>query len=269
MKNNRKISLVITAILVITVVFGVIVKNTNTNIHDLPQLIESGRLTVVTDSSSNGFALQKDSVFGFQYEIVKAFADSLGLELRISKQNDSQKAIDELLNGEFDIIANTMPVTTDYPKGIVFSKPLMTSKLILVQKLSDDSLAETPIKRQFELGNDTIYLSRNSVFKARIINLSNEIAEDIHIEEMNNASVETLVKLVASGKIKNTACTEEQAQRLKKQYSNIDISLPLGFSQQYGWVVNSKSPLLLEKLNTFLSDFIGSEAYWKLHRKYF
>ena len=267
--KKQKISIVVVAVLVIVVALVVIIRNTNSKIHDLPELIASGKLTVVTDSSSNGFALQKDSVFGFQYEIVKAFADSLGLELRISKQNDAQKAINELLNGEFDIIANTMPVTTDYPEGVVFSKPLMTSKLILVQKLPDDSLAEIPIKKQFELGNDTIYLSRNSAFKARLQNLSNEIAEEIHIEEINNVSVETMVKLVSTGKIKNTVCTEEQGLKLKKLYNNIDISLALGFNQHYSWVVNSKSPLLLEKLNAFLSDFIGSEAYWKLYSKYF
>ena len=108
--KKQKISIVVVAVLVIVVALVVIIRNTNSKIHDLPELIASGKLTVVTDSSSNGFALQKDSVFGFQYEIVKAFADSLGLELRISKQNDAQKAINELLNGEFDIIANTMPV---------------------------------------------------------------------------------------------------------------------------------------------------------------
>ena len=79
-------------------------------------------------------------------EIVKAFADSLGLELRISKQNDAQKAINELLNGEFDIIANTMPVTTDYPEGVVFSKPLMTSKLILVQNYRTTPLPKYLLK---------------------------------------------------------------------------------------------------------------------------
>lgn len=78
-----------------------------------------------------------------------------------------------------------------------------------------------------------------------------------------------MVKLVSTGKIKNTVCTEEQGLKLKKLYNNIDISLALGFNQHYSWVVNSKSPLLLEKLNAFLSDFIGSEAYWKLYSKYF
>ena len=63
-------------------------------IHDLEDVVDSGRLIVVTDSSSIGFAVNKDSVYGFQYEIIKAFADSLGVELEISEQNDVHKSIE-------------------------------------------------------------------------------------------------------------------------------------------------------------------------------
>jgi membrane-bound lytic murein transglycosylase MltF len=56
---------------------------------------------------------------------------------------------------------------------------------------------------------------------------------------------------------------------LKLQYPNIDISLPVGFEQQQAWLVHLESPKLLEELNNFLNDFIGSSAYWKIYRKYF
>jgi len=56
---------------------------------------------------------------------------------------------------------------------------------------------------------------------------------------------------------------------LKVKFPNIDVSLPIGFAQQQAWVVHPNSPLLLEKLNEFLDDFIGSSAYWNIYRKYF
>lgn len=238
-------------------------------IHDLSDVIDSGRLTVVTDSSSMGFAVDKDSVYGFQYEIIKAFADSLGVELEISEQNDVRKAIEDLKEGEYDIVANLVPMTTELKEGVIFSETIMSSRQVLVQRIPSDSLQRMPVKKQYELANDTIYMPYNSVYKMRIKNLADEIADSIHILEIKNVSTETMVRMVSQGKIKNTICSAQLAEKLKRQYPNIDISLPLGFTQEHGWVLNSKSALLAEKLNEFLSDFVGSSAYWELYRKYY
>jgi len=238
-------------------------------IHDLSDVIDSGRLSVVTDSSSMGFAVEKDSVYGFQYEIIKAFADSLGVELEISEQNDVKKAIEGLKDGEYDIVANLVPMTTELKDGVIFSKTIMSSRQVLVQRIPADSLQRMPVKKQYELANDTIYMPYNSVYKMRIKNLADEIADSIHILEIKNVSTETMVRMVSQGRIKNTICSAQLAEKLKRQYPNIDISLPLGFTQEHGWVLNSKSALLAEKLNEFLSDFVGSSAYWELYRKYY
>lgn len=241
-------------------------KNQN---HDLPGILNSGRLSVLTDSSSIGFSIKGDSVSGFQYEIVKAFADSLGLELVISEKNDLKDCMDGLNSGDYDIIANFIPVTTEWKKNALFTTPFFTSREVLVQQLTVGKSHSILIKKHSELANDTIYIPVNSPFKMRLIHLSNEIAEPIHILEIKNKSSEQMVRMVANGKIKLTICDEEFANRLKLKYPNIDVSLPISFSQQQAWVVHPSSPKLLKKLNEFLGDFIGSSAYWNIYRKYY
>mgnify|MGYP001810132202 CR=1 FL=1 len=253
-------------VIFLTVIFSWIASS---KIHDLEDVIDSGRLVVVTDSSSIGFAVNKDSVYGFQYEIIKAFADSLGVELEISEQNDVQRSIEDLKNGEYDIVANLIPMTSDLKKGVLFSKTILSSRQVLVQRLAADSLQPTPVRKQYELANDTIYIPYNSVYKMRIENLADEIADSIHILEVKNVSVETMVRMVSLGRIKNTICSAQLAEKLKRQYPNIDISLPIGFTQEHGWALNMNSPELTAKLNDFLSDFVGSSAYWELYRKYY
>jgi len=268
MTNLRKISSIL-SVIVIVVLMIVVLKNCYVKKADLPYILESGRLTVVTDSGSTGFAFKNDSIYGFQYEMVKAFADSLGVELQISQVNDPKKALAGLLKGEFDIVANAMPITSNLQQGIVFCDPFFSSSLVLVQHISEDSTQNRIISNQCELGNDTIFVTQNSVHKFRIEHLSDEIAEKINIVEVPKLSLEAMIRQVSSGKIKNTACNEEAAKRFKKQFPNIDISLHLGFNQNYSWALSAKSPLLLEKLNDFLSDFTGSTAYWDLYRKYY
>lgn len=269
---NRKVLITLgAAAVVLLLLVGVfaVVRNKQNEVHDLPSILESGRLAVLTDSSRLGFSVKGDSVYGFQYEIVKAFADTLGLELVVTEKNDLKACIEDLKSGDYDIIARFIPVTTEWKKDALFTIPLFTSKQVLVQRVGSDSLQTKLIKNHLDLANETIYIQENSPHKMRLQHLSNEIANPIQLVEMKSKSTEQMVQLVSLGKIKYTICDEQIVQQLKLQYPNIDVSLPIGFEQEQAWAVHSESPLLLKELNNFLNDFIGSSAYWKIYRKYY
>jgi membrane-bound lytic murein transglycosylase MltF len=268
MRIKIQIGIILTAILILS---GIIlwIRDVRSRVHDLPSIIESGRLSVLTDSSRLGFSVIGDSVSGFQYEIIKAFADSLGLELAITEENDFNACLKQLESGDYDVIASFIPITTEWQNEVLFTIPLLTSRQVLVQRYSNDSTKSIGITNQLQLANDSIYIPFNSPYKLRLKNLSDEIAEDINIFEIKNVSSEQLVRLVSEAKIKYTICDEQFARRLKLQFNNIDISLPLSFEQHSAWVVHPNSTLLHERLNAFLKDFIGSSAYWEIYRRYY
>lgn len=253
--------------LLFTVVF--FVHHSQKHIHDLPYILKTGRLSVLTHSSSMGFSVNGDSVSGFQYEIVKAFADTLGVELVVSDQNDLKASIAGIISGDYDIVANLVPITTEWKNEVLFTVPLFSTRQVLVQRINNDSTAQKIVTKQNELANDSVYLSANSPYKMRLEHLSDEIAAPIHILEMTNQSTEQMVGMVSKGQIKNTICDEQFAQKLKLKYPNIDVSLPIGFTQQQAWAVSPKSPKLQQELNDFLTDFIGSSAYWEIYKKYY
>ncbi|MDR3651708.1 MAG: transporter substrate-binding domain-containing protein [Paludibacter sp.] len=257
------------AILVFLVGLFVVLHFKRNKIHDLPSIMKSGRLSVLTDSSSLGFSVKDDSISGFQYEIVKAFADSLGLELVISKQNNIATCMDNLKSGDYDIVANFIPITTEWKNDVLFSEPIFSSRQILVQQIQPDSVKSELIIKHYDLAHKTICIPEGSPFKMLLTHLSNEIASSINIVEVQDKSPEQLVQMVASGKIKYTICDEQFAEKLKLKYPNIDISLPIGFEQDQAWAVRSNSTQLLNKLNDFLDDFIGSTAYWEIYKKYY
>lgn len=268
--TNKKtlISAGVTTVVLLLVIF-LSVRSCSHRTLDLEGITKSGRLRVFTDSSSLGFVVRGDSVYGFQYEIIKHFTDSLGVELQITQKNNIGEGINGLLNGEYDVVANFLPNTSELNKQILLTNPLFSSRLMLVQKNSADSTKTKSTLSQLELANDTIYTTYKSKDILRIKNLSGEIADSIYIIEMKNASMEQMVRYVSEGKIKNTICPEQFSQKYLKKYPNINISVPLGFTQQYSWAIHPHSTKLLEKMNDFLSDFIGSEKYWELYRKYY
>ncbi|NDV45610.1 hypothetical protein D0T49_00890 [Paludibacter sp. 221] len=270
MKSGRKTYIIAGILFIGFILLAVLLRSAGdtTHVRSLDEIIESGKLHIVSENSSMGINIGEGQNSGFQYEILKIFADTLGVELKISTANDLALSIDLLNKGKYDLIARFIPTTTEWIDTVLFSIPLLTSRQMLVQR-SFNKGKEIRINHQYELAGDSIYIQTNSPHKMRLTHLSKEIADTIYIVELENLTAEQLVALVAEGKIRNTICHEQLSRKLTKEYSNIDASIPVSLSQPYSWAVNKESTDLLEKLNGFLAAFIGSSDYWNLYRKYY
>lgn len=262
-KRNFAVSILVTGVLIAGVFFVVFRNNA---IRDWSHIVESGRLKVVTIDNTEGFKTQGDSLYGFQYELIKAFATQYNLELEISGNNDLSENVSDLLNNEVDIVAQMVPLTADYSGKVLYTNALKVEKQLLVKRVDS---TQTVVFRHYMLANDTVYLPHHSPLKMLITHLSDQIADTIYVTELRDSSAENLIKMVADGKIKYTLCPERLADKNRLLYKNIDITLPVGVSQEYCWVVKNESPELREKLNSFLKDFTGSEAYWAIYNKYY
>jgi membrane-bound lytic murein transglycosylase F len=110
---------------------------------------------------------------------------------------------------------------------------------------------------------------KNSPFIPRIIDLSEELAIRINIEEKSFNALDELAQSVVEKKSKYAVCAEYLAEGLLKKYPQLDISVPLSFHQELSWCVSSQSKKLHEQLNNFLNEFVGSMEYWQLYYQYF
>lgn len=238
--------------------------------RDWIKIKESGRLRVVTEKSSFGFQLKENQVEGFNYEIVRAFADSMGLELEINIVNNLDSAIHGLWEYKFDVMAITIPVTTQMKEYISLTMPILTSRQMLIQqKGKNDSTEKALLTEHRQLKDIEITIPQNSPHKLRLENLSDEIAEPLTIKELADVTTQELVQAVSEGKVLYTVCDELQARKLQREYPNFDFSMPLGFNQHFAWAVCKKSMGLYDELNKFLKDFLTTNAYWDIYRKYY
>jgi len=237
--------------------------------RDFSSIMKKGRLLVITEKSSLGFELKNGKASGFQYDLAKAFADSMGLELEIIPENDFGISTKKLLENQCDLLAMNVPQTTEIKNQLALTIPVFNTHQVLVQRIEPDSMNIPLIRNHHQLIGDSICIPEDSPFKMRLENLSDEIADTIRIVEMADKSTEDLVKMVADGKIRFTICDELQAKRLKRKFPNIDIALPVGFNQQYSWAVHPESKELLLKLNEFMHYFLNSSDFWEIYRKYY
>lgn len=217
-----------------------------------------------------GFELKNGKASGFQYDLAKAFADSMGLELEIIPENDFGISTKKLLENKCDILAVNVPQTTEIKNQLALTIPVFS---ILIRcwyrELNPIRLNIPLIRNHHQLIGDSICIPEDSPFKMRLENLSDEIADTIHIVEMADKSTEDLVKMVADGKIRFLRFVMAQAKKLKRKFPNIDIALPVGFNQQYSWAVHPESKELLLKLNEFMHCFLNSSDFWEIYRKYY
>ena len=77
------------------------------------QIFKKGELIILTENSSTSYFNYRGKTMGFEYEILRDFAASLNLKLKVKVVNDSKK-FDQMLNEKKgDIIGVIIQLKTD------------------------------------------------------------------------------------------------------------------------------------------------------------
>ena len=77
----------------------------------LQRIIERGYISVGTIYGLTSYYLEAEGAAGFEYELVKKYADSLGVELKVVPSYSLEDLFDKLDNGTVDILAAGLAVT--------------------------------------------------------------------------------------------------------------------------------------------------------------
>jgi len=237
--------------------------------HDLDDVLDDQTLRVVTEYSSIGYFVEDDQIKGFQYELIKRFADSLGVELNFTVEPDLQKSIDGVNNGDYDLIMRTLPVTLELKKQVNFSEPLIKSKLVLVQRIPNKDKKELAIRGTMDLDGITIYVTPNSPHLMRLKHIEEELGIVIHTKSMPDVDNELLMAMVARGEIDYTIADEFTARFLQTFYPELDITMQIGFKQFQAWGFSKHSLKLQKAVNDWLNGFTKTKEYRDLYRTYY
>ena len=179
------------------------------------------------------------------------------------------KRLEDVQKGTYDILANSTVVTTEYKDSLLFTRPIILNKQVLVQRKPEKENDSLYIHSQLELARKTLHLVKNSPAILRIHNLSNEIGDTIYIKEVEKYGQEQLLAMVAHGDIDYAVCDESIAKASINDFPQLDIETAISFSQFYSWGVSKHSPILLDSLNSWLNDYVKPPAFKLLRKKYY
>ncbi|EJX08733.1 ABC transporter, periplasmic glutamine-binding protein [gut metagenome] len=237
--------------------------------RDYADIRTSGILRAVTEYNSVSYHADGDSLTGFHYELLQAFARDQGLKAEITPEMSFGKRLQGIQEGRFDILANSTVVTSESKDSLLFTRPILLSKQVLVQRKARDEHDTLFIRSQLQLAHKTVHLVKDSPAAQRIRHLSDEIGDTIYIQEIEKYGPEQLLALVAAGDIDYAVCDENMARSSLADLPQLDIHMAISFSQFYSWGVSKHAPVLLDTLNAWLDTYLSSPEFKRLQRKYF
>ncbi len=221
--------------------------------RDYAGIEAEGVIRAVTEYNSISYHVAGDSLSGFHYKLINAFAKEHGLKAEVTPLMGYSERLKGLATGKYDLIACGIPITAEWKDSLLFTIPITRSKQVLVQRKVDSGNNSHYIQSLLDLAGKKLYVVKDSPFILRIRNLENEIGDTIYVEEVERYGSEQLISLVAHGDIDYTVCDENIARAAADSFPQIDINTAVSFSQFYAWGVSKKAPALLDSLNAFLT----------------
>ncbi|GAB4329781.1 MAG: transporter substrate-binding domain-containing protein [Bacteroidales bacterium] len=233
----------------------------------LSRILDQGVLVATTDYSSTSYFIYRGEPMGYQYELLKEFADFLGVRLEVRISNDLEQSFACLNNFDCDLIAIGLTVTGERQKNVNFTLPLGETRQVLVQRRHNENgeFIDSPL----ELAGKTVHVPERSAYVERLNNLSQEIGAPVEVITHSGTSVEELIRAVARGEIEFTVADEHIAKVNRRYYPEIDISVAVSFPQHIAWAVHKGSGRFLDTLNLWLGSFKKKKQYALLYNKYF
>ncbi|GBU08066.1 glutamine ABC transporter substrate-binding protein [Bacteroidales bacterium] len=220
--------------------------------RDFEEIKQSGVLHVVTDYNYENYFVEGDSIEGFQYRLCQAIEKCAGFKLQIHIENSLDVSLQGLKDGQYDIVARNIPITSGSEDFVAFTEPLKLNRQVLVQRTPQNNSGIPLLRNQLDLAKKTLYVPRNSPNILRLRNLEEEIADTIYIIESELYESEQLIYMVARSDIDYAVVDRQEAISLQKMLPEIDIKTDISFTQFQAWALRKDAPVLLDSINKWI-----------------
>ena len=244
---------------------------------DLKAIKERGKLIAITGYNAYSYFIYKGQPLGYEYELVKKFAEHLGVEIEIKLVRNIDQMIEMLNSGQGDMIAFNLTVTNSRKEKLAFTEYHNTTTQVLVQKkpknwrkMMTHQIERQLIRNPIELGGKTVIIRNGSVYKERLENLGEEIGDSIDIVSADSElTTDDLIQYVAEGKIDYTIADENVARLNHIYHPNFDYKTKISFPQRIAWAVRKNSDSLKTTLDDWIKGMKNKTEYYVIYNKYF
>ena len=230
---------------------------------DLPGLKERRRLRLITRNNALTYFIHRGRQVGFEYELIKEFADRYDLRLDIVIPESHADLLAYLNEGKGDVVAAAMTITEERRAQAAFTLPYNEVGELVVVRAEEDSIASLQ-----DLAGRTVHVRQSSSFYTTLMALADSI-EGLQIASLpDSIETEDILAGVEEGRYDITLCDSNlldvelaYGRQLKAAFSIKPTSL--------GWAVRKDNPALLAALNQYVKEEKGGLFFNMMKKRYF
>lgn len=236
-----------------------------TSCSDNRTIREKGEIVVAMDLDMPGFFTLNGENYGYQYDLLKAYADYVGLPLRVISQNSPSTYRDMLEEGSVDIVA-ALSAHTDISEAEMVVPVYKTSYVILSRKGEN---ASRFARNKFNEAIEGKKILISSAFKSTqsyqaLVESAN--AENLFLSSRGSFD---LIEELSHGDYDYLVCEKSEAQLGVALVKNITEVFQIKEEVAVSVVINSSDDGLKEDFTAWLESYRKGAEYAMLNELYF
>ncbi|MEA1923862.1 MAG: membrane-bound lytic murein transglycosylase MltF [Pseudomonadota bacterium] len=228
-----------------------------------PLTLKSGTLTVLTRNIPTAYYHGPDGEMGFEYDLARAFADDLGLELEIKVVDSISEMLAAMAENQADIAAGGLTRTPERERRFIFGPDYLSVQQELVYRKNGSHPETIEDLKNFEL----VVLARSS-YEERLRELRRQWPE-LKWQTTDEYSTDQLLEKVW---LKELFCTIADSNIIaanRRHYPELKIAFPISKKQSLAWLLNSKHRKLQKKLQKWFKKFKRDGHFMALKERYY
>ena len=230
----------------------------------LDQVLEIGELRVVTRNSPTSYTISPDGPTGPEYDLVRAFAEDLGVTLVIESVDSVSEILPKLLSGAAHMAAAGLSVTDSRREYVHFSHPYETVDVYLIYKLGTGRPRDIDdiVDRSIEVLASTSHVDILESLRADY--------PDLHWTENADVEAADLLSKVATGEVDLTIADSPDFNIQRHFYPDLRVALDLEIEDHVAWAFpKGKGDSLLARADEFIIASDRSGLLARVHDRYY
>lgn len=229
----------------------------------LRYILKKGEFTLLTQNNAHCFYIYMDQPAGFEYELAKAFAEYLGVKLKVRVIEKWEDLIPALQKNRGAIVAASMTASPEREKLAVFSDGYMRVRQQIVVNKKNQSILIPE-----DLAGHTVHVRRKSPYEEQLTKLKSS-GINLKIALHENMSTEELIRNVARDEIEATIAYTNVAYLNRRYYPRVTVTGAIGGYESLVWAVDKNGLSLAFRINSFFKTIKANGKYDEIYNRYY
>ena len=236
----------------------------DTSVRSLADIKAAGELRVLSRNAPTTYFLDKDGQpAGPEYELVKAFADSLGVELRLIVQDTVGDILSGVSQGKGDLAAAGLTQTEGRKAAFTFSRRIETINEQVVCRRGGNVA-----KSVAALGKVSLEVPQKSSYEESLTALQSTHPE-ITWKSNPNTGTEPLLQKVWEGKLDCTVADSNIVAINRRFLPELIVMFDLGSPKDHTWLMAKDQSELKAEVDRWMASDAGKAAVDRVHYRYY